>query len=56
MNVVEQISSGIVASGIGSLPGTDMKDAVAQTFGELPDLPYLPELPGRGPGDRKSVV
>lgn len=50
MNVVEQISSGIVASGIGSLPGTDMKDAVAQTFGELPDLPYLPELPGRGPG------
>lgn len=38
------------ATGIGSLPGSDIRDAVAQTFGELPDLPYLPELPGRGPG------
>lgn len=37
------------ATGIGSLPGTDIGEAVRFTFGELP-LPYLPELPGRGPG------
>ena len=37
------------ATGIGSLPGTDIGEAVATVFGELP-LPYLPELPARGPG------
>jgi Cobalamin-independent synthase, Catalytic domain len=35
---------------IGSMPGTDPVDAAALVFGELPDLPYLPELPDRGPG------
>jgi hypothetical protein len=38
------------ATGVGSLPGTDINDAVLTTFGELPDFPYLPELPARGPG------
>lgn len=38
------------ATGIGSLPGTNARDAVATVFGELPDFPYLPELPDRGPG------
>jgi hypothetical protein len=38
------------ATGVGSLPGTDIVEAVTSTFGELPDLPYLPELPDRGPG------
>lgn len=38
------------ATGIGSLPGTDVVEAVKTVFGELPDLPYLPELPARGPG------
>lgn len=38
------------ATGIGSLPGTDIVEAVKVVFGELPDLPYLPELPARGPG------
>ncbi|MGI8678241.1 MAG: methionine synthase [Jatrophihabitans sp.] len=37
-------------TGIGSMPGVDPVDAVALVFGELPDLPYLPELPARGPG------
>ncbi|MEO7069597.1 MAG: methionine synthase [Nostocoides sp.] len=40
------------ATGIGSLPGTDIREAVREvrdSFTE-PDLPYLPELPGRGPG------
>ncbi len=37
------------ATGIGSLPGTDIAEAVKTVFGEL-SLPYLPELPARGPG------
>jgi len=37
------------ATGIGSLPGTDIGEALRIVFGELP-LPYLPELPARGPG------
>ncbi|HQR27969.1 MAG TPA: methionine synthase, partial [Nocardioides sp.] len=45
----------MLATGIGSMPGTDARDlaeAVRVVLGELsgpPGLPYLPELPGRGP-------
>lgn len=38
------------ATGIGSLPGIDPREAVRTVLGELPDLPHLPELPARGPG------
>lgn len=38
------------ATGIGSLPGTDVAEAIKTVFGEVPELPYLPELPARGPG------
>ena len=38
------------ATGIGSLPGTDIGEAVRLVLGELPKLPHLPELPARGPG------
>jgi hypothetical protein len=38
------------ATGVGSLPGTDIHEALRVVFGELPDLPHLPELPGRGAG------
>jgi hypothetical protein len=38
------------ATGIGSLPGADPAEAVRLVLGEAPDLPYLPELPGRGFG------
>lgn len=38
------------ATGIGSLPGTDIAEAIKTVLGELPDFPYLPELPARGPG------
>jgi methionine synthase II (cobalamin-independent) len=38
------------ATGIGSLPGTDIVEAVRVVLGELPDFPHLPELPARGPG------
>jgi methionine synthase II (cobalamin-independent) len=38
------------ATGIGSLPGADPAEALRVVLGELPDLPYLPELPDRGAG------
>ncbi|WP_430791221.1 methionine synthase [Actinoplanes sp. G11-F43] len=38
------------ASGIGSLPGTDIAEAQRIVVGELPALPHLAELPERGPG------
>jgi methionine synthase II (cobalamin-independent) len=38
------------ATGVGSLPGTDIREAVKLVFGELTALPHLPELPARGPG------
>jgi methionine synthase II (cobalamin-independent) len=40
---------GVVSTGIGSWPGTDLADALKISFAECPDLPYLPELPARGP-------
>jgi methionine synthase II (cobalamin-independent) len=38
------------ATGVGSLPGTDPAEALRLVTGELPDFPYVPELPARGPG------
>jgi methionine synthase II (cobalamin-independent) len=32
------------------MPGTDPGEAMRVVAGELPDFPYLPELPDRGPG------
>lgn len=37
-----------VATGVGSLPGTDIAEAVRTVVGELPDFVHLPELPARG--------
>jgi len=40
-----------IASGVGSWPGStaeEYAEAVRVVLGEVPDLPYLPELPGRG--------
>ncbi|MCU1588929.1 MAG: hypothetical protein JWP11_185 [Frankiales bacterium] len=37
------------ATGVGSMPGTDPAEAIRVVLGELPDLPFLPELPARGP-------
>jgi len=39
----------IPTSGVGSWPGTDIDEAVRQVF-DLAAIPYLPELPARGPG------
>ncbi|MGH3521651.1 MAG: methionine synthase [Mycobacterium sp.] len=38
------------ATGIGSMPGVDIHEAARTVIGELPALPHLPELPGRGAG------
>jgi methionine synthase II (cobalamin-independent) len=38
------------ATGLGSLPGTDIVEACKLVFGELAALPHLPELPDRGAG------
>lgn len=40
-----------VATGVGSMPGTteaSYAEAVRLVLGELPDLPHVPEVPGRG--------
>ncbi|MFC4374961.1 methionine synthase [Nocardia halotolerans] len=42
--------AGGIATGIGSWPGTDPREAAATIIGELPDLPHLVELPDRGIG------
>ncbi|NKY84664.1 methionine synthase [Nocardia veterana] len=41
---------GGIATGVGSWPGTDPREAAATLVGELPDLAHLPELPARGAG------
>lgn len=38
------------ATGVGSMPGDDVREASATVVGELPVLPHLPELPARGVG------
>ena len=38
------------ATGIGSMPGTDIAEVQRIVLGELPELPHLAELPERGPG------
>ncbi|MEE1784643.1 methionine synthase [Streptomyces sp. SP17BM10] len=38
------------ATGVGSLPGTDAREAARTSTGALEHLPFLPELPARGPG------
>ncbi|MET9443147.1 methionine synthase [Streptomyces sp. NPDC006610] len=38
------------ATGVGSLPGDDAREAVKTATGSFEDFPFLPELPARGPG------
>ncbi|WP_406442196.1 methionine synthase [Streptomyces sp. NBC_01613] len=38
------------ATGIGSLPGGDAREAAKTVTGIFEDFPFLPELPARGPG------
>ncbi|BAW05184.1 methionine synthase [Nocardia seriolae] len=41
---------GGIATGVGSWPGTDAREAAATVVGELGQLPHLVELPARGVG------
>jgi len=36
-----------VATGVGSMPGTDFAESLRIILGELPDVSHLPEIPGR---------
>ncbi|MFF0782466.1 methionine synthase [Streptomyces sp. NPDC003720] len=38
------------ATGIGSMPGGDAREAARTVTGSFEDFPFLPELPARGPG------
>lgn len=38
------------ATGIGSMPGEDAREAARTVTGTLETFPFLPELPARGPG------
>ncbi|WP_420310675.1 methionine synthase [Streptomyces sp. YS-B37] len=38
------------ATGVGSLPGDDAREAARTATGAFEDFPFLPELPARGPG------
>ncbi len=49
MTAIAVVPAG-AATGIGSLPGTDFGVALRAVLDTVPDLPYLPELPARGPG------
>jgi len=44
------VNSFAAATGVGSWPGTSPRRAAEVVVGELPRLPYLPELPARGVG------
>ncbi|MEU7043170.1 methionine synthase [Streptomyces varsoviensis] len=39
-----------VATGVGSMPGDDAREAAKTVTGSLEAFPFLPELPARGPG------
>lgn len=41
---------GAAATGIGSMPGEDAREAARTVTGTPGTFPYLPELPARGPG------
>lgn len=36
-------------TGVGSMPGTDLDEVLRVVAGEVGDLPFVPELPARGP-------
>ncbi|MBT2390002.1 methionine synthase [Streptomyces sp. ISL-1] len=39
-----------LATGVGSMPGGDPREAAKTVTGSFEDFPHLPELPARGPG------
>ncbi|QIS14774.1 methionine synthase [Nocardia arthritidis] len=49
-NQVVQALRGGIATGVGSWPGADPREAASTIVGELAELPHLVELPRRGAG------
>ncbi|MFB7111872.1 methionine synthase [Streptomyces sp. NPDC056291] len=49
MNENSQFRFG-AATGVGSMPGGDAREAAKTVTGTFEDFPFLPELPARGPG------
>jgi hypothetical protein len=43
-------STQTLTTGVGSMPGKSPNEAMSVIAGEVPGLPFLPELPARGPG------
>ncbi len=44
----------VSSTGPGPMPGTDPREAARIVMGECHGLPFLPELPGRGPGSDQA--
>jgi methionine synthase II (cobalamin-independent) len=44
------MTNAAIATGIGSMPGTEISAAIAIAIDESPTVLFLPELPERGPG------
>ncbi len=49
-SVADVLDASVPVSLVGSFPGTDVWETTAVVGGELPQLPLISELPGRGPG------
>ncbi|MFE9257231.1 methionine synthase [Streptomyces sp. NPDC006879] len=50
MNTTSAVRRFGTATGVGSLPGGDAREAAKTVTGTFEDFPYLSELPARGPG------
>ncbi|MFC0599345.1 methionine synthase [Streptomyces palmae] len=50
MSETKNIWGPAAATGVGSMPGGDAREAAKTVTGSLEALPHLPELPARGPG------
>jgi cobalamin-independent methionine synthase catalytic subunit len=50
MSAAGAVWGGAAATGIGSMPGEDAREAARTVTGTLEAFPFLPELPARGPG------
>src|SRR5699024_2866493 len=44
----------VASTGPGPMPGTDPRESARIVAGECHRLPFLPELPGRGPGSDQA--
>jgi Cobalamin-independent synthase, Catalytic domain len=50
MSAGSEVWGAAAATGVGSMPGEDPREAARTVTGTLEAFPFLPELPARGPG------